>query len=69
VERSRNPDQNLGEVGIDPPVVRLVGVAQGGARHLATQAHVVKLSTHGSKARLNVAQTFAIGQLSEGHRQ
>ena len=69
VERSRDPDQNLGEVGKDAPVVRLVGVGQSGTRHLATKAHVIKLPTHGSKARLDVAQTLAIGQLSEGHRQ
>ena len=69
MERSRDPDQNLGEVGIDAPVVRLVGVGQSGARHFAAQAHVIKLAAHGSKARLDIAQTFTVGQLSETHRQ
>src|ERR1039457_3558008 len=33
MKRSCNPDRNLSEVGIDAPVVRLVGIAQGGTRH------------------------------------
>jgi hypothetical protein len=63
------PIRNLGEVGIDGPVVNLISVAQRGARHLAAQAHVVNLPTHGSKASLDVAQTFPIRQLGERHRQ
>ena len=34
VQRPRDANQDLGEIGIDPPVARLVGVGQCGARHL-----------------------------------
>jgi hypothetical protein len=45
--------------------MHLVAIAQRRARHLATPSHVVKLPTHGSKARFDVAQTFAISQLTK----
>ena len=44
IERSRGADQNLCEVGINPPVMRVVGVGQCGARHAAAEAHVVELA-------------------------
>ena len=34
-------DQDLGEVGKDTPVPRLISVGQCGARHFALEAHVV----------------------------
>ena len=40
-EGSRDADQDLGEVGKDTPVTRLISVGQCGARHLALEAHVV----------------------------
>src|ERR1035437_2147755 len=62
-------DQDLREVGIDPPVMALVGIGQRGARHPATEAHVVELAAHRPQTRLYVAQTLAVSQLREGHRQ
>src|ERR1035438_8393501 len=46
VQRSRDPDQNLGEVGVDAPVVGLVRVAQSGPCHSSAQAHMVNLEVY-----------------------
>ena len=57
------------EVGIDPPVMALVGIGQCGARHPSTEAHVIELAAHRPQTRLDVAQALAVSQLREGHRQ
>jgi hypothetical protein len=62
-------NQDLGEVGIDAPVAGLVGVGQCGARHPATESHVVELAAHRAQACLDVAQALAVSQLREAHRQ
>ena len=62
-------DQDLREVGIDPPVARFVGVGQSGARHLAAKSQVVELAAYRAQACFDVAQAFAVSQLREGHRQ
>jgi len=46
IEWAGDADQDLREVGVDPPVVALVGIGQRGARHAATEAHVVQLAAH-----------------------
>jgi len=62
-------DQNLSEVGEDAPVMRVVGIGQGGARHPPVKAHVIELAAERSQACLNVAQTIPVSQLGEAHRQ
>src|SRR4029077_9985646 len=42
---------------------------QGRARHLAAEPQVVQLALHRTQTGLDVAQTFPIGQLREGHGQ
>src|SRR6266566_2944786 len=69
MQRPGDGDQNLREVGVDPPVACFVGISQGRARHLAAESHVVELAADGTKARFDVAKTLAVGQLSERHRQ
>jgi predicted nucleic acid-binding protein len=59
----------VGELGINAPVARLVGVGQSAAAHLATQPHVIEFGRLRAQTRLDVAQAFAVGQLREGHRQ
>ena len=63
VQRPRDANQDLGEIGIDPPVARLVGVGQGGARDVAAESHVVELGAKRTQARFDIAQAFAVGQL------
>jgi hypothetical protein len=44
----------------------LVGVCQGIARNLAPEAHVIKLGLLGTQTGFDIAETFAISELSEG---
>ena len=69
IQRPGDADQYLREVGEDPPVMRFVRVGQRRARHLAAESHVVQLALYRTQTGLDVAQTLAIGQLREGHRQ
>jgi len=66
---TRNANQHLGEVGVNAPVMRVVGVGQGGPRHATAEAHMVQLAAHRPQARLDIAKTLAVSQLSEGHCQ
>jgi hypothetical protein len=69
VERPGDADQDLSEVGVNAPVMRVVGVGQRGARHAAVEAHVIELASQGAQACFYVAKTISISQLGEGHRQ
>ena len=69
VQRPRDADQHLGEIGIDAPIVTLVGVGERGACYLPAESNVIQLTAHRAEACLDVAQTFAVSQLREGHRQ
>ena len=62
-------DQGMGELGIDAPVARLVGIGQGAAAHRAAKTHVIEFGGLRAQTRLDVAQAFAVGQLCKGHRQ
>ena len=44
MEWPRNADQHLSEIGKNPPVMRVVGISQRGARHTAVETHVVELA-------------------------
>jgi hypothetical protein len=37
------------------------------AHYLAAESHVIELAADGTKARFDVAETFAVGQLRERH--
>jgi hypothetical protein len=69
VERTGDADQYLREVGVDAPVVSLVGVGRRGARHPAAKSHMIQFAAHRAKARLDVAQTLPVSQLRECHGQ
>ncbi len=60
-------DQVLGELFMDAPVPRLVGIGQCGALDLLPESPVVKLGRLRREADLDVTQALAIGQLREGH--
>ena len=69
VEWPGNADQDLCEIRIDPPIAKLIGIGQSRLRDLAPDTHVVELATDRTKARFNVTQALAVGQLSKHHRQ
>ena len=43
-----------------------LAVRQGIARNFAPEAHVIKLGLLGTQTGFDIAETFAIGELSEG---
>jgi hypothetical protein len=53
----------LSEIGIDPPVAVFVGVCQRVARNLSPEVELGLLST---KTSIDIAKTFAIGELRKG---
>jgi hypothetical protein len=53
----------------DAPVVDLVRIRQRRLGDAATKAHVVELALHRAQARLDVAQAFAIRELSKTQAQ
>ena len=59
-------DEDLGEVGIDAPIASFVGMSQSISGDSSTKSHVIESALHGPKAGLDIAETFAIRQLSEG---
>jgi hypothetical protein len=69
VKRPREVNQNLSEIGEDAPVMRVVSIGQGGARHLPVKAHVIELASERSQACLYVAQAIPVSKLGKAHRQ
>ena len=65
IERLGDPDEDLGEVGRDPPVARLVRIGERAAGHAAPDPHVVEARAHRAETGLDVAQALAEGQLRE----
>ncbi len=67
VEATSLADEDLGKVGIDSPISDLVGVSQGIARDISSEAHVIEFSLSRAETCLDVSEAFSIGQLSKGH--
>ena len=67
IERSRAPDKDLSEVGIDLPGASFVGVREGVARDAsAPEPRVIESRLKRAQTNFDVAEAFAIGQLSKG---
>jgi hypothetical protein len=62
-------DEDPGKIGIDPPVASFIGMSQGIAGNLSAKSHVIKPTFHGSEAGLDIAKTFAKGQLGKGQTE
>lgn len=58
-------NEDLCEVRVDTPVSGFVGMREVVPRDRAANAHVVELRAHRTKTSLDVAKTFAKGELSE----
>ena len=67
VERAGLDDQPLGQLEVDAPVARLVGIGQRRASDRRADAHVVKLAGLSRQTHFDIAQALAVGQLREGH--
>ena len=69
IQRSGSVNQLVREIGEDAPVVSLIGVCQCRARDPASEPHAVEFAAHRSQAGFDVTETFAVSELSEGHRE
>ena len=69
VQPPRPGDQDLSEVGVDPPIAVFVGIGERAPSDDAAKAGMVKLLVKGVEADFDVAQALAIGELCEGHAQ
>jgi hypothetical protein len=67
IQFSGSRDQNLSEIGVDPPVSHLVGVGQGIPGGFAPDAQMLQLGLSSPQTCLNVPQTFPIHQLCKCH--
>jgi len=69
IESPRLRDQQLREIGIDPPVAGLVGIGQRAARDRAANPQMIEPAFLRAQAGYEVAQTLAEGQLRKGHAE
>jgi len=69
IKGTRLGDEDPGKIGIDPPVASFIGMSQGIAGNLSAKSHVIKPAFHGSEAGLDIAKTFAKGQLGKGQTE
>ena len=62
-------DEDLSEVGINPPVPGLIGMGKCIAGNLSPDAQVIKSRLGGPQADLDISQAFAISKLGECHAE
>ena len=69
VECAGTPNQDVREVGEDPPVATLIGVRDRAPGNLGAEPRMVKLGAKGTQTDLDVAEAFSVRQLGESHRK
>jgi hypothetical protein len=70
VQRARNADEMLSQIGIDLPRACHVRVGQRVARNRgAAKAHVIQALALSAQIDLDIAQRLSVGQLREGHSE
>src|SRR6266850_2673075 len=69
IEPSSDPNQALGEVAVDAPIARCVGVGKSVAGYIAADAEMIELRTVCSQAGLDIAQALSPCELRERHAQ
>ena len=57
----------MDEIGLDSPILDLIGVGQGISGGFALKAHVIELGLSYTKACLNVPEALPKGELRKGH--
>src|SRR5215813_7728143 len=61
--------QELGEVGVDPPIAHVIRMRERIARNSTANTHVIQLGGSSSQTRFNISKTLAISQLCKSHCQ
>lgn len=69
IERPRLGDEDVSEVGVNPPVASFVGMGQVVPGNFAADAHVIEPIFHRSQAGHDIAETFPVGQLGKGQTE
>jgi len=69
IERTGDPNEGLGQVGVHAPVAYRVRIGQGVAGYTDADARVIGLGRMRAQARFDVAQVFAVGKMRERHGQ
>jgi hypothetical protein len=67
IQGARLRYQALGELCVNTPIPCLVGIGKRRAFDIVTKPHVIALGGLRRQAHLDIAQTFAVGQLSKRH--
>lgn len=62
-------DEDVSEVGVDPPIAPFVGMSQVVPGNAAADAHVIEPIFHRSQAGDDIAETFPVGHLGKGQRK
>src|SRR5450830_1382620 len=68
IKLPRLGNQPVGELRVNAPVARLVGIGQRRSPDRLAKAHVVELRGLSRQADLDIAQALSVGQLRERHR-
>ena len=69
VESSCLGNQDLGEIGIDPPVPDLIGIRQGVSRDLPPDAQMIQLALRRPETGLDIPQALPVGELGKRHAE
>lgn len=62
-------DEDLSEIGINPPIPVLICVGKGIAGDLPSDAQVIKPGLGRTQTGLNISQAFPVGELGEDHAE
>ena len=62
-------DEDLSKVRINPSIPVLIGVGKCIAGDVSSDAQMIKSGLSCTQTGLDISQTFAVGQLSEGHAE
>ena len=60
-------DEDLSEIGVNPPIPVLIGIGKSIAGNLPPYAQVIKSGLSCPQTGLNISQAFSVGKLGEGH--
>lgn len=69
IKLSCSLDQHLSKIGIDPPIPGFVGFREGTSSDFAPNPCVIEFGLEGTQACFDLAKTFSVSQLSEGHTE
>jgi hypothetical protein len=62
-------DQHVSKIGVDPPISVFVGFGEGTSSDFAPNPCVIEFGLQGAQTCFDLAETFSVSQLSEGHTE